>query len=492
MKTLIFSSFNFAQSFLGVMLNELQESVEAGDEVYFTTCSKTFERCGFNLYGLKYACDLCEHRLRSSLPLVEGNYKHIRLEELINADDIDKGKEFRASVTSMHSSLYYNTFDVGDSVLSSYISKTRDRDLANDANFDHLKDLAGYSVMVYLAITRFLKVNAIDKVILFNGRWDYYRAVLRATQDLGINCRVVENFRAGGFIEVFDSSFPHNIRNKQLNFDRAWAEAPYDEAEKIKIGSEFFSRKRRGEVITDKSYIGQQIKNQLPPGLDTSKKIIVVFNSSDDEFAAVGEEYKNPFFKDQSEGIAWLVKLVGEELTGYELIVRMHPNLTGIYYNYAQDIYNLEGLYKNVYIVRPESDVDSYALMDLAHRVVTFGSSTGVESTFWGKPVILLAKAFYFYSDVVHIPQDKEHIHAMLTGDLAPKPQIKAIKIGYYLMKGGTKAKHYDYEYKKKYFFKGKRIDLVPQAFRVYLKILKLLKVRNLRKAYSGMRAHRG
>jgi len=479
MKKLIFSTFNFAPSFVGVMLNELQSNVSAGDEVFFVTCSRSFNRCGFNLYGLKYACDLCEHRLHHTLPLVEGNYKHLKLEDLIRPEDAREAEIFQASLGNIDSKVFYKTFDVGDSVLSSYISKTRDKDLTQDEHYPSLKELTGYACMVYTAISRFLQEQAIDEVILFNGRWDYYRAVLRATQEANIKCRVVENFRSGGFIEVFDSSFPHSIRNKQLNFDTTWNNAGIPESEKAAIGSQFFERKRNGEVIVDKSYTGMQQKNQLPEGVDRSKKLVVIFNSSDDEFAAVGDEYKNPFFTDQSEGITWLVHLFGKELTDFELVVRMHPNLLGIQYAYAQDLYALEGLYPNVHIIKPESKVDSYALLDVAYKVITFGSSIGVESTYWGKPVMLLAKAYYSMSDVAHVPASRDAIKQMILTDLEPKPKLHAIKVGYYFLRGGVKAPYYDYEYKKKYFFKGRRIDVLPKALRVYYKVLKTLKFKN-------------
>lgn len=484
MKKLIFSTFNFAPSFAGVMLNELQCNAEGTDEVFFVTCSRSFNRCGFNLYGLKYACDLCEYRLHHALPLVDGKFNRLRLEELINDEDVRAAESFTASLKNIDSQVYYKTFDVGDSVLSSYISKTRDKDLTQDRHYPSLKELTGYAAMVYSAVTRFIREQGIEEVILFNGRWDYYRAVLRAAQEANIRCRVVENFRSGGYIEVFDSSFPHSIKNKQLNFDTTWNAAGPTEAEKVAIGSQFFERKRNGEVIVDKSYTGMQQKNQLPEGIDRSKKLVVIFNSSDDEFAAVGAEYKNPFFTDQSEGITWLVHLFGKELTAFELVVRMHPNLLGIQYGYAQDLYALAGLYPNVHIIKPESKVDSYALMAEAYKIITFGSSIGVESTYWKKPVILLAKAFYSLADVAHVPASRDDIRAMIERDLEPKPQLHAIKVGYYFLRGGVKAPHYDYEYKKKYFFKGVRIDVVPKALRLYFKILKTLKFKNRKASF--------
>lgn len=476
----VFSTFNFAPPFLGPTLEMIQRSIDEGSRVYFITCLKSFASCGFNTRHYKYMCDLCVYRFKRAKVHLSGNYNLIRLEELFQPSDLECAQAFMSKQQPVTKELYYGGFDVGESVLSSYISKTRDRDLELSDSEADLPELVFQTILVYEAVKRFLKEKEIDEVILFNGRWDYYRAVFRAANELGIAVNVYENLRSGGYIEVYGNNFPHIILNKQRRFDQLWKDTP-DEEYRRKIAFEYFSRKRNGEVVVGRAYTQHQQRNLIPEGIDSKLKNLVVFNSSDDEFAAVaGDEYKNPFFSTQLEGILFLAELVSSKMKDtHRLIIRMHPNLKGVAFGYVSPVYTLGERFSNVVVVPPESEVDSYALLDIADKVITFGSSIGIEANYWRKPVILLAKPYYFYSDVAYIPGSQAEIPALLNADLEPKPLTGSEKIALYMMKGGVKATYYDYQYGKSYKFREFRIDRIPFLIRNLLRLLKVLKVRN-------------
>jgi hypothetical protein len=483
MKKVIFSSFNFSPSFLGPTLDVLQSAIDEGDEVTLITCLKSVPSCGFNAFELKYMCDLCTYRFNKIKTSIHGKYTLKKMSALFLPGDFKEAENFVAGVPSITKETYYGTFDVGESIISSYISKTRDRDMELGVSEEVLPPLAIQTIVVYNSVKRFLKENGIEQVWIFNGRWDYYRAVFRAASELGIPCMIYENFRSGGFIELYGNNFPHIIKNKQAKYDQYWHSGEMTLSEKKEIARQYFSRKRSGEVVIGKSYTKDQVQSLLPPGIDQSKKILVLFNSSDDEFAAVaGDEYKNPFFENQVEGILEVAKLVSEHLASdFMLLIRMHPNLKGVDFHYVKRLYELKHKYQNVLLIEPESAVDSYALMDLAFKVITFGSSIGVEANYWRKPVILLGKPSYFYSDLAYLPENKEGILKLLIQDLEPKPIENSEKIAFYQMKGGVKAKYYDYVFRKKYFFKGLRIDTLPFIARSYFRLTKALKIRNKR-----------
>ena len=97
------------------------------------------------------------------------------------------------------------------------------------------------------------------------------------------------------------------------------------------------------------------------------------------------------------------------------------------------DLYKLKNK-KNITIVPPESPVSSYALMDVADKVVVMGSTMGVESCYWGKPVINLRKSWYDHLDVSYIPKSKEEFAELLTECLQPKGVEGALKYGYFFM----------------------------------------------------------
>ena len=82
-----------------------------------------------------------------------------------------------------------------------------------------------------------------------------------------------------------------------------------------------------------------------------------------------------------------------------------------------------------------DSSVSSYALMREAYRVITFGSTTGIEATYMGKTVIALCSNWFSGLDVSYNPESyTEADHLIQAKDLSPKPQIEAIKFGYFIM----------------------------------------------------------
>ena len=88
--------------------------------------------------------------------------------------------------------------------------------------------------------------------------------------------------------------------------------------------------------------------------------------------------------------------------------------------------------------------------MDAADKVVVFGSTIGMEAVYWGKPVILLAGAAYYYSNICYIPKSKEELKEIIVKTLPPKENDATIKWGFYVMYRAPEDKYqyvdFDYE----------------------------------------------
>jgi hypothetical protein len=412
--------------------------------VYYLNCSNSFDTCYFNFDGRADVCFSCRTNANKSLALVHGDYTPLTFEDILTEDDIKKAEAFFAAKPNIDFETVYDNFEIGESLLSVYISNTRNRDLALANQSNYISKAKVNSLALYLALKRFLVKNNIQKVISFNGRQDYKRAVLRAAEATGIDCYNYERTRPGGYVEIFKNALPHSIKAKTEWIDRAWNDPDYSQDEKVTIATQFYQQKRSGKAVIDRSYTANQQKGMIPEELKSGKKNIIVFNSSDDEFAAVGKEYQNPFFKDQLEGIRYLAEVVGKQMPDYNLVIRMHPNLKGVKESHATGILAVHGTYPNVYVIPPESTVDSYALLDAADKVISFGSSVGIEANFWRKPVLLLSKSFYWLLDIAYIPRDKSEIYELLHTDIPPKDITGSLKYGFYALKGGVKAKYYD------------------------------------------------
>jgi len=479
MKTLVFNTFNFPPGFLGPMFSELQDCIDAGENVTYFTCNGGVERCGFNIHALQYQCSMCKYRFNHAKPNVTGNFSTINLPQIISDEDVAQATAFMQANPKINMHTTFNGFEVGAGVLSSYISKIRDMEVVVSENYPAIQRLAYLTILHYLSLKRWIEKNNIQKIILFNGRWDYYRAAFRIGQQLNIPVKVIEVLRPGGYVEKIDNEFPHSTAVRQAMIDDCWQNSPLPLNEKMAIGSKFFERKSKGEEIVDVAYTQLQQKAKLPTNINLTKKVVTIFTSSDDEFVAMGDDYTNPFFPNQSAGVGYVAALYAENFPDTQLVIRMHPNLKGLEFGYINSVKALKGKYVNVFVEYPESEVDSYELMKVSEKIIVFGSSMALEATFAGKPVALLSKTYYSLADVAHFPNSLQDIPALLASDLLPKPVENAIKFGYYYLAGGIKATHFNHEFRKNHFFKTHNLDAIDSFSRTIQKISKYFKITN-------------
>lgn len=477
MNILIASIYSHESYSRGIMPDVLQTQIEnnPGSTIYYLTNSNSFKVCYFNIEKKPEVCYRCKTGVKNTLKLVNGDFQHLRLKEIIKPEDFKIANAFFQEGIKVEFHHVFEDFEVGAATLSTYISRTRDRDLKNVAQ-PFVKELAVNALALYLALKRFLKERNISIVYNFNGRQEYVRAVMRASLAMKIDCYNVERTRLKGHIDFYKNSLPHDPVNKYRLVQKYWKESKLSEIEKSREGANFYKRQSSGESVVFPSYTGKMKKGELPQQIINSKKNLVVFNSSDDELAALGEFFMNPFFKDQNEGLKYLVNLVVKELSSYNLIIRMHPNLSGVEEDYVLEIKRFHQQHPNIFVIDPDSTVDSYALMDVAEKVISFGSTTGLEANFKRKPVILLGIGFFYYVDYAYKPSDKEEIEKLLVSELNPKPLLDTLKVGYFLQKGGVKTKFYhEQEIGEGVYFKNKRIPYYSLCQRIRAKFIQFV-----------------
>jgi hypothetical protein len=117
--------------------------------------------------------------------------------------------------------------------------------------------------------------------------------------------------------------------------------------------------------------------------------------------------------------------------------------------------------------------------MDIADTVISFGSTAGLEASYWGKPVILLGKCFYFYAEVSYIPNSRNEIALLLETDLKPIDSLNTKKFAYYFETGGSKSKYYLNKSNGNIYFKNHLLNKLPYWFKIYYKALKYFNVKN-------------
>ncbi|NEQ87845.1 MAG: hypothetical protein F6K26_50085, partial [Moorea sp. SIO2I5] len=346
----------------------------------------------------------------------------------------------------------YNDAALGLATVSSLITLTKSFEPDPDEHYPLIQRLLQCSAMVYeKARALILKYNP-QKVIAWNGRTASKKGIFEAAKQLGVEVQYSERGATYDRYELFDKP-PHDFAYLRENIKTYWQQGGMDREE---LGHTFYRNRRQGEGIGLTNFTSKQQKG-LVPGKTSNHRQIVYYSSSDDEFAAVGDLINHPIFKNQTEAIASLITWVSNRMDCY-LTIRVHPHVEKKSLEDRNLWQSWNG--KNVQVIPPDSKVDSYALMDWADVVVTYGSTTGVEAAYWGKPSVLLGESMYSGLGCVYQPRSEAEVYPLLENDtLAPLPQETCLPYGYYSLSFGMTYKYYNPNTLYTGDFLGERLD---------------------------------
>jgi hypothetical protein len=194
------------------------------------------------------------------------------------------------------------------------------------------------------------------------------------------------------------------------------------------------------------------------------KKRIVIFTSSYWEYFAMGDwlEGKYPYANsDFNDGIRELLsdQRIKEK---YEIITRWHPNLVNAGEHERNAILNIIEDHKDVIQFPPEDKVNSYALLESADVVISFGSTIGIEAVYYGRPSILLGPAIYEDTGACYRPKTHEELVALLDSEIEPLDRLGALKYGYFQRYGvGKEFKHLRQDKNGYFFHKSRSVTLI-------------------------------
>jgi len=348
--------------------------------------------------------------------------------------DYKKSKNFNSQIFSDIGNLKNYTIDgynIGMGIASTAISYFRDHKLDTIKNKNFINRELKISLDVLATIEMYSKTISLDIVYVLNGRNSFSAPIVLYCKKNNLNFRVFDITYLLSTYHLIENNTPHHLENRRKEINDTWEKSSISHDEKIKIGYSFFENQRKGINETDPSYIGLQNK-EIDPELIKGKEVISFFNSSIDEFAAVpGWEDYLYIFNDEVEAIETICNHYKNDQSKI-FILRIHPNLK--YLNNAQnrELEKLKQL-KNLIVIVPESPIRSYSLLDKSDKIITFGSTIGVEACYYGKPVISLGLSFYEHLDVAYVPKNKEELFSYIEcKNLIPKPKENTFIYGYY------------------------------------------------------------
>lgn len=435
MKVLYYTACSLFYPGFQITLNQVLEDVKKGNEVYWAYCGKAISRCCFEKCH-SIQCAFCQYSYKKIEKKMHEKVHFISIGKKVAKDISVQGFRNYDEVKKFQ----YEGVNVGYSILSYYITGTRNNDGENIP--DNLSELMKQLIPELCGLIQQAKETVYrikpDVIKIYNGRLFDNRFMYDLAMQTGIDFTSIEV--AGGYGEPFyplkyEGGLPHSVKLFTDMTFSTWEKSTQTEEEKIQKGSDFFVRRRGGLPTGDKNiYVKNQKQGLLPESFDEKRYNIVIFNSSADEIAALGGDWEEAtrLFKTQFDACEYILENSPSDIQFY---LRIHPNLAKVTYSYHTDLYKLEERYPNIKVIPPTSEISSYSLLDVADKVVVFGSTMGVEACFWGKPVILIGMSYYRYLDVCYWVESKEDlISAIQDKTMQPGNKTNAIKYAYFLM----------------------------------------------------------
>lgn len=435
-----------------------QRHLDRGDSVHFLVCNSSIPACDYAGHHNAASCLKCIERRDDGIDkLTPSPTTH----EVLNLTERDKSilrglpKSFESQKELRAFSV--EEFDVGMAVLSTLFSKTRKLRLDVSGSLSQLvRDMIHTGVGIYLSTRNHLRELSPDRVYVFNGRFNTVRAVLRACQETQVDCYTHDRGHDLDHFEIYENTLPHDLSHIREKIDRYWQRADSDV--RRTEGERFYEQRAEGYIPNWQSYTEDQEEGALPEGLNREKHNIAVYPSSEDEFAAIGQEWSNPVYSDQLSGLKKIISDL-EEDKEVHLYVRIHPNLEGVDNVQTRGLLELEDRTR-VTVIPADSAVSSYALLHASDCVLTFGSTMGIEATYWRKPSVLAGTCFYRELGGTYKPESHKAVVALLKDrSLEPKPTEPALKYGHYQATKGMPFQYFEPDGLFGGTFKGERVE---------------------------------
>jgi hypothetical protein len=436
-------------------LEIVQDHLEKGDRVSFIGCRGELPACDTNPRHDRPRCLYCCGRRERGLGLLPDRPELLPILALTEADRAElAGLETSYDDIETLRGLEVEEFELGTAVLSTVFSRLRDHkpDLREHAAL--IRNLLLASLAVYRSIQNHLRSGHIDTVYVFNVRFAITRAVFRACRSMGVDCLTHDRGHDIRHYTVRKNVMLHDIDHVKSTILENWQAG--DPAEREEKAVRWFEDRAGGKVQAWRSFVKDQRTDLLPADWNDERRNVSIFISSEDEFAAIGEHWKNPLYEDQMIGLRRIVDSV-KGMDGFHLYLRVHPNLAGLDNEQTREIASLR--FDRLTVIPADSPISTYLLMRRSEKIITFGSTVGIEATFWGIPSILAGKCFYRSLGGTHNPMSHEELMRMLADpDLPPGPRESALMFGYFKNTFGRPFKRYEAEGVFSGRYRGRRV----------------------------------
>lgn len=449
-KYILYSNTGLSSRQIGLTGEYIQVLNNQNIEVKIVMCDNILHNCYFNPLHNCIACASCQSRSMEMIKGIGIKQNHIiRLKQFSNKFKIPFFKNLNELLD-----FEFDGVSIGRGVASSVISYYRDYNISSKKHHKIIELECRKAINVLLNFREIIENEKPSKVILFNGRFAEIFPLLDYCTQIGLEYTSIESGALGTY-ELFENNLPHSIKYRHKCIMEHWDNAAFEER-KIDIAHEWYRKKRHGDDSIEFSHTKNQELNALPSNFDSNKNNVLILNSSEDEMKVI-EEFYTELFDTQNEAIEKIMSHFANNSETH-FYLRVHPNLGKVDNVQMREIEKFD--FPNLTVIGPNEPIDTYAMMMACDKTIVFGSTSGIEATYWGKASILLGKSFYYYmKDTCYKPESFEELYSLIsTENLPPKSQEACLPYGYYFSTYGIKTKYFEYKGLNNSTFKGKRI----------------------------------
>ena len=322
--------------------------------------------------------------------------------------------------------------ELGWGVFSSVVDTTRNPFASVHKHARLFEDFLASALFVHGAVRRAMADFAPDAIALFNGRYASTRAIFAAARAQGVPALIHDRGRDKDHYWLATEPIldPDYIQRCIAEFWRP---------ELAPAGEEFFRERRERVEKFWRSYTKRQTVGRIPPAMADGSRWVVFFTSSDDEYVAVGDKYVNRAFPEQIDAIRAVEKALAE-LPGHRLCVRVHPNVAT---KSREQVAFWRGLkVPRGIVVAADEDFDTYAMLERAAVACSYGSTVGIEATYWRKPSLLMGRSIYDRLGATFNAEGIDDARKFLAQPVV-YPQRGALMYGAFFARYGTPYQHY-------------------------------------------------
>ena len=441
MKVLVFETFALYTPHFETTLELMETHMLRGDDVKFVQCNAELPSCDVNIYHDLTTCMLCISKRNNGLRTLSRYPERLSIVSL-NTSKKRTLKSLRTEFKDIKELCAYkiDDFDIGYAVASSLITSMRDPEPDLGRFKKIMVRLLKASYAVYLSTIEYIKIEKPDVIYVFNGRFAPLRAVLRAAQASGVDCYTHERGSDRNKYALIKNEMIHDSNVARKLITDFWENK--GEEQGFKLAEEFYSVRRKGIMKTWHSFTANQNELLLPENWDGNKSNIVIYTSSDDEFAAINDSWYNPIYESQFDGLKKIIGSISSFKNHFRIYIRMHPNQQGVARKQTEQILGLKNEF--VTIIAPKDSVSTYKIMQEADKVLSFGSTTGIEAAYWGKVSILSGMSWYKGLGSTYEPSSHDAlINMLLDKSLKPLPNRGAAMFGAYMGNFGIPYKFF-------------------------------------------------